>query len=279
MDELRQVRRITPPAAYIGGKRQLAKTLVPLIEAVPHRTYAEPFMGMGGIFFRREKVPRSEVVNDFSRDVTNLFRILQRHYQPLMDELAFSLTSRAEFDRLLAAEADTLTDLERAARFLYLQRTTFGGKVHGKTFGVSPLDPGRFDVRKLGPLLDAIHSRLAGVVIECLSYADFIPRYDRDEVLFYLDPPYWNCENDYGPGLFGKSDFVRLADLLRGLKGSFILSLNDTPEVRQIFDGFEIRPVSLNYTMPRGQAVSAKEVVISKRPLPWPQPEQLRQAA
>jgi len=268
-----------PPAAYIGGKRQLAKTLVPLIEAVPHRTYAEPFMGMGGIFFRRQNVPKSEVVNDFSRDVTNLFRILQRHYQPLMDELTFSLTSRAEFERLLAAQADTLTDLERAARFLYLQRTTFGGKVHGKTFGVSPYDPGRFDVRKLAPLLDAIHGRLAGVVIECLSYADFIPRYDRDEVLFYLDPPYWDCENDYGPGLFGKPDFVHLAALLRGLKGSFILSLNDTPEVREIFCGFDIQAVTLNYTMPRGKAVSAREVIISNIPLPWPQPVELRQAA
>lgn len=278
MEELRQVRRISPPAAYIGGKRQLAKTLVPIIEAIPHRTYAEPFMGMGGIFFRRERVPKAEVVNDFSRDVTNLFRILQRHYQPLMDELAFRLTSRAEFDRLLAANADTLTDLERAARFLYLQRTTFGGKVHGKTFGVSPYDPGRFDVRKLGPLLDAIHSRLAGVTIECLSYADFIPRYDRDEVLFYLDPPYWNCENDYGPGLFGKPDFERLAKLLHDVKGTFILSLNDTPEVRETFNGFEIQPITLSYTMPRGQAVSAREVVISNITLPAPQ-SQLPRAA
>ena len=267
MEYLRHVRPIRPPAAYIGGKRQLAKTLVPMIEAIPHTTYAEPFLGMGGIFFRRQRVPRAEVVNDFSRDVTTLFRILQRHYPQFMDELRFGITSRAEFQRLLAADPSTLTDLERAARFLYLQRTVFGGKVNGKTFGVSPLDPGRFDVTKLAPLLDAIHDRLAGVVIECLSYVDFIPRYDRPEVLFYLDPPYWGCERDYGPDTFSRDDFERLAGLLRGLKGKFILSLNDTEPVRRIFEGFEILPVGLTYTITRGKAVEAREVIISNVPL------------
>jgi DNA adenine methylase len=197
----RPVTPIQPAAAYIGGKRRLGEKLARRIEAVPHETYAEPFVGMGGVFFRRRWAARREVVNDISRDVATFFRILQRHY-PNMETLKFQITSRREFERLAATNADTLTDRERAGRFLYLQRLAFGGKVAGRNFGVDSGSPSRFDVTKLGPLLDEIHERLARVVIECLSWADFIERYDTPATPFYLDPPYWGCETDYGGGVF-----------------------------------------------------------------------------
>lgn len=53
-----------PPAAYIGGKRNLAKRLVSLIDETPHTLYAEVFVGMGGVFFRRDRKPKVEVIND-----------------------------------------------------------------------------------------------------------------------------------------------------------------------------------------------------------------------
>lgn len=56
-------------------------------------------------------------------------------------------------------------------------------------------------------MLEDLHTRMAGVVIECLDYADFITRYDAKETLFYLDPPYWGCEGDYGKELFGRDEF------------------------------------------------------------------------
>jgi len=120
-----------PAAPYIGGKRNLARRLVERIEQIPHATYAEPFVGMGGVFFRRRRRPKGEVINDRSRDVATLFRILQRHYPQFIDAIRFQITTRAEFERLVKTDPDTLTDLERAARFLYLQRTCFGGKVEG----------------------------------------------------------------------------------------------------------------------------------------------------
>jgi len=131
-----EVAPVRPVAAYIGGKRRLAELLVERIAAVPHRTYAEPFVDMGGIFFRRRRWPPAEVINDGNGEVANLFRILQRHYPQFMDTLRFQITSRREFERLKASDPATLTDLERAGRFLYLQRTAFGGKVRGQNFGV-----------------------------------------------------------------------------------------------------------------------------------------------
>jgi DNA adenine methylase len=254
---------VEPVAPYLGGKRRLAARIIQRISTVSHSCYVEPFVGMGGVFLRRPFRAQAEVVNDISRDVATLFRVLQRHYVPLMDMLRWQVTSRAEFERLKAANPDTLTDLERAVRFLYLQRTAFGGKVAGRNFGTSTADSGRFDVTKLGAILEDVHERLAGVAIECLPFGRLIETYDRPETLFYLDPPYWGCETDYGDGVFAPADFERLAALLAGIKGRFLLSLNDVPEVREIFAAFRIEAVETSYSVNGGAQGKAAELLIS----------------
>jgi DNA adenine methylase len=251
-----------PIAPYIGGKRILAKRVIARIEAIPHTLYAEPFVGMGGVFLRRPTPAKVEVINDLSSDVANLFRILQRHIEAFIGELEFKITSRQHFDRLIATDPETLTDLERAARFLYVQRLAFGGKVNGRNFGVSRDTPARFDVGKLRPMLVEMHERLASVVIEQLPYAAFMKRYDRPGALFYLDPPYFGCETDYGNGMFSRPDFQRLADQLASIKGRFILSLNDRPEVWEIFDRFTIEAVDTSYRI-SGASQKVSEVLIS----------------
>lgn len=251
-----------PVAPWLGGKRNLARLVCSRIAATPHSTYAEPFVGMGGVFLRRALRPKAEVINDRGQDVANLFRILQRHYVPFLDTLRFQLTTRAEFNRLVATDPSTLTDLERAARFLYLQRTAFGGKVSGRNFGVARDRPGRFNLTTLEPMLEDLHTRLAGVVIECLDFADFIRRYDGPGTLFYIDPPYWGNEADYGRDLFRRDDFERMADQLATLRGRFLLSLNDRPEVRQTFRRFAIEAVETTYTIGQ-EARAAREVLIT----------------
>lgn len=262
MESIRPVRPIRPAAPYIGGKKRLAEQICRRIEATPHTAYAEPFIGMGGVFFRRAWAPPAEILNDISRDVATLFRILQRHYPQFLETLKFQITSRAEFERLCAANPDTLTDLERAARFLYLQRVAFGGVVSGRSFGVD-VASARFDTTKLGPILEAIHERLAGVTIECLPWQTFIDRYDREEVLFYLDPPYFGSEDDYGAGVFERGDFERLAARLAGIAGRFLLSINDTPETRDFFAGFHIEEASTRYTISGGEWSEARELIVS----------------
>lgn len=263
----RAVKPISPAAGYIGGKRNLAGRIVPIIDQTPHRSYAEPFVGMGGIFLRRRQQPPAEFINDISGDVVTFFRILQRHYQAFMDVLKWQVASRAEFQRLMKVDPATLTDLERAARFLYLQRLAFGGKVAGRNFGVDPRQGARFNVLKLAEMLAEIHERLAGVVIEQMTYAEFIARYDRDETLFYLDPPYWGCETDYGRDVFSRDDFAQLAGLLAGIRGKFLLSINDTPGARACFGRFELTAVATTYTIASGKAQPARELLVSNYPL------------
>ncbi|HQS69229.1 MAG: DNA methyltransferase [Novosphingobium sp. 28-62-57] len=255
---------VKPLAPYIGGKRNLAKRLVQRINAVPHDTYAEVFVGMGGIFLRRDRKPKGEVINDWSEDVATFFRVVQHHYVPFLDMLRFQITSRAGFEKLLAMEPASLTDLQRSARFLYLQRLAFGGKVNGRGFGVVLGSGARFDVSKVGPMIEAVHERLAGVIIERLPWADFIARYDRPATLFYLDPPYYGCETDYGRDMFRREEFEAMAEQLRSIKGRFILSLNDHPEVRRIFEGFTIDAEQVTYTIGgMDKAKKVGEVIIS----------------
>ncbi len=263
-----RVAPVLPVAPYLGGKRRLAATVIERLRQVPHAAYVEPFVGMGGVFLRRPWRTRSEVINDLNRDVATLFRMLQRHFVAFMDMLRWQMTSRAEFERLVAARAETLTDLERAARFLYLQRTAFGGKVVGQNFGTTPGGPGRFDVTRLGPILEAVHERLSCVVVECLPWAELLRRYDREGTLFYLDPPYWGHEADYGAGRFARDDFEQLAEALAGLRGRFLLSLNDVPEVRRCFRRFAIEGVSTTYSIAGGAGAGrgmVREVLITPR--------------
>ena len=254
---------VKPIAPYLGGKLRLSKRLVAKIESTPHKAYAEPFVGMGGVFLRRTKRANAEFINDYNNEVANLFRIIQRHKQAFLDGIQYMLSSRRHFKIQWDVPPHTLTDIDRAIRFYYLQRLGFGGKVGSKCYGLSNERPSRFSPQRVSVDIEALSERLSSVTIEDLDFGEFIQRYDHKDMLFYLDPPYWNCENDYGKNMFSKGDFERLADILRGVKGKFILSINDTPEIRKIFKGFAMEEVTVGYSIARNNGHRAGELIIS----------------
>lgn len=244
----------------MGGKYLLSKAIVPLIP--DHQCYAEPFAGAAWILFRKPPA-RCEVLNDINGDVVNLYRIVQHHWEAFVAELRWVLVSREDFDRLLDTPAASLTDIQRAARYYYLHKLSFGGRMTGRrTFGTSAVMPANLNPRSIEREIAMAHRRLARVTIERMPYHELISRYDRTGTFFYIDPPYWDCEEYYGKGIFSKEDFVRLADILSGINGRFLLSLNDVPEVRGIFGGFRIDGVITSYSCLRGENVKAKEVLI-----------------
>lgn len=247
-----------PPAPYLGGKRNLARRLCAMIEATPHRAYIEPFVGMGGVFLRRSTPAAVEVINDYAGDVANLFRVIRRHYEPFVDELRWLIAGRAEFDRQLAMDPRLLTDIERAVRFLYLQRLAFGGKVDGRTFGVRRDQDSRFNLARLRADLKALRDRLATVTIEQLDFADVIRRYDGPQALFFLDPPYHQTAG-YGID-FADDRYEALAEQLAGIRGQFIMSINDTPFIRSTFARFRVDEVDTTWTVSTGSAGRATKV-------------------
>lgn len=255
-----------PPAPYMGGKRNLAARLCALIDETPHKAYIEPFVGMGGVFLRRSRRPSVEVINDLSGDVANLFRVVRRHYEPFVDELRWLIASRAEFDRQKSIDPTALTDIERAVRFLYLQRLAFGGKVIGRHFGVDRASPSRFNLAKLRGELKLLSRRLEPVIVEQLGYAQVIRRYDRAGALFYLDPPY---DETTGYGVeFSRADYVAMAAQLATIAGDFIISINDTPFIREAFAAFEIQEVDTTWTIgakSAGAGAKVTELIIRNR--------------
>ena len=261
---LTDVEKVRPPAPWLGGKRWLADRISERLRAVPHRLYVEPFLGMGGVFLRRGWRSPGEVVNDINADVANLFRCLQRHFVPICDLLRWQVTSRDEFERLVAANSASLTDLERAVRFLYLQRAGFAGRVCNPSFGTSRSGAARFDVTKLVPILEAIHERLASVVIERMGWAACIRHYDTPHTLFYLDPPYAGSEDSYGRGIFSPADFTSLAEVLAEVRGRFLMSINDTPAMRRTFKAFAFEAVETRYSVnPTVAGTRRRELLIS----------------
>jgi DNA adenine methylase len=123
---------------------------------------------------------------------------------------------------------------------------------------------GGLNLTRLALLLEDAHERLAGVVIENLDWPDFMARYDRPETLFYLDPPYWGSEGDYGrEQLFSRDQFATLAAALKELQGAFILSINDVPEIPKLFAWAKFEEVELLYTIAGGKGRPARELIIS----------------
>lgn len=229
---------------YFGGKSRLAKTIISKFPS--HTCYVEVFAGAANILFAKA-VAGTEVLNDLDRDLITLYRAVKHHTEELHRQFKYVLISRDEFDRLMRVDPETLTDIQRAARFLYLQRMCFGGRSKGRTFGTSTTSLPGLNLFTLQRLLEEAWLRLAHVTIECLDFRVLIPRYDREHTFFYLDPPYWQI-NGYAHN-FVEQDFHDLAELLGGIKGHFLLSINDTAEVRAIFKRFSVEEVELKYSM------------------------------
>jgi DNA adenine methylase len=233
-----------PIIPWVGGKRRLAGEILPWFE--PHTCYVEPFAGAAALLFN--KVPsKVEVLNDVNADLVNLYRVVQHHLEEFVRQFKWALTSRKVFEWAQVTPVDTLTDIQRAARFFYLQKLAFGGKVDGQTFGVATTATQALNLLRIEEDLSAAHLRLSRVVIEHLDWAACIARYDRPHTLFYCDPPYWGTEG-YGVE-FGLDQYERMAELLRTIKGRAIVSVNDIPEMRQAFKGLTMRHLRIRYTV------------------------------
>src|SRR5882672_4331544 len=160
---------------YIGGKNRLAKKIIELLPE--HTTYVEPFAGGAQVLFHKEPSP-VEVLNDVDGDIVTLFRVCQSHHEELLRYLRFTLVSRNWFALVKAQNPEALTDIQRAARFFYLQKNSFAGLVRRQDYRYSVVGPPSFNPQRLPELLENAHHRLARVQIESLPYEEILKRFD-----------------------------------------------------------------------------------------------------
>lgn len=247
-----------PIVPWIGGKRRLADILIPRFPA--HSCYVEVFAGAAALFFMRPPA-EVEVLNDVNDELINLYRVVQHHLEEFVRQFKWALSSRQVFKWLSDTPPHTLTDIQRAARFYYLQQNCFGGRVEGRTFGTATTSPPGLNLLRLEETLSAAHLRLSGAYIENLDWQACVSRYDRPHTFFFVDPPYWKTEG-YGVP-FGFEQYQKMVEIVRQLQGRAIITLNDHPDIRALFSGFETERVDIQYTVGgSGNMVSRGELII-----------------
>lgn len=214
------------------------------------------------MYFLRPVPAQTEVINDINGELVNLYRVVQHHLEEFVRQFKWAISSRQIFKWHKDTKLDTLTDIQRAARFYYLQQHAFGGKVSGQNFGTATTGS-PINLCRIEESLSAAHLRLSGTYVENLSWQDCMKRYDRPHTFFYCDPPYWETEG-YGVD-FGFEQYQQIADFMRTCKGKVMVSINDHPAIREAFDGLHMMGLDIKYSVANthGQPETSKELVIT----------------
>ena len=221
--------------------------------------------------------PPFEVYNDYNANLVNLFRCMRDRPLAFIRELGFlNLNSRDDFKvmkkilqkeefgseflneelelssvmlpkpdakelAVLCKRSDNDHDLKRAVIMLKLLRYSYSSSA--KSFSCQPCS-----IRSLFGLIQQLSVRMDSVVVENQDFEVLINHYDRPETLFYCDPPYYLSEYVYECG-FEWADHIRLHNTLAGCEGKWLLSYNDCPEIRGLYDGYCIYDFSRIHSM------------------------------
>ena len=265
------------PVSRVGNKSSILHILYAVFP-MKYGRFIDVFGGSGSVLLGKPEIHPFEVYNDFDKNLVNLFRCMKERTMATVRELGFcNLNSREDFNAirkffeqreeftdeylseelllteltLPPPEANELKelrtritkdhDVRRAAMFLKLLRYSYSSSC--KSFASQP-----FDIRKLFGLIKELENRMANVVVENQDFETLIKHYDRPDSFFYADPPYFSSEGMYEVG-FGWDDHVRLRDTLKGIKGKFLLSYNDCPEIRELYEGFSLLDFSRTHAM------------------------------
>ena len=244
---------------WIGGKNYLKKQIISLIPENTER-YIEVFGGAGWVLFGKEQRPKQmEVFNDIDGNLINLYRQIKYHCKELQNELDRLQSRELFFEYKNQIENHIpLSDLQRAGRYLYLIKYSFGSNKH--SFATAPKD-----TLNIIEKLPAYQQRLRKVIIENVDFEHLIKTYDRPNALFYLDPPYVDSEKYYTAYQFSESDHYRLYNILKNISGKFILSYNDCEFVRNLYKDYNIKSVSRINLLPSTENNQTKfnEVIIT----------------
>jgi DNA adenine methylase len=231
----------------MGGKSLLAHKIIPKIPE--HKCYVEVFAGAAWLLFKKEENTSDvEIINDINLDLVTLYRVVKHHLEEFIRYFKWVLVSRDEFHRFRKEVPDALTDIQRAVRFYYLLKLGYAARIKNPSFSIATTAKPRLNLLRIEEELSAVHLRLARVYIEHRFYADVFAYFDKPDTFFYIDPPYYGYEDYYGDGFFDRTDFMKLRDILAGISGKFILSINDVDHIRDLFRGFHIETVPTSYS-------------------------------
>lgn len=247
-------KRLFSPIGWVGGKRQLAPFIISLFPE--HKHYIEVFGGGLSVLFCKQR-SYCETINDFDGDLINLWRAVKHYPQSLADRMNTMWHSREIFNDLNASHIP-INKLERAVHTLYSIQSSFGGKrTHfGRNLQTKALNIWRdFTI---------ISQRLKMVQIENQDFQKILQDFDKEGAFFYCDPPYYGSDTYYKASKDG-FDHARLKNTLDQIKGKWLVSYNDCPEIRELYSSYTIIETPLiSYTIggnnSRGKKI--REIVV-----------------
>ena len=223
---------------YIGGKSRLAKWIISHFPSnYTKMTYVEVFGGAGWVLFKKEK-SLVEVYNDKDEMLVNLFIVLRDHFQEFRRRAHRTLYSRRIFTLAVEQIRNNYfkDNIDKAVAFAVSVVQSFSGTRHSWSYGISTKSRSENWLAFLRRL-NEIRYRLSTVQIECLDFRKVIEKYDTPNTLFYLDPPYVGKESYYQGG-FTEKDHIELAELLKNIKGKFLLSYYPCELVEELYKDF-----------------------------------------
>ena len=268
------------PLRYPGGKSRALKQILPLIPANISE-FREPFVGGGSVFFAIRSLFQSRIksywINDLNYDLYCFWKQVRDHGPSLVDALIEKRTTatdgRTLFKELtktkdeLSQNRELLCEFQRAVRFFVLNRITFSGVVDSGGYSQSAYEK-RFTDSSIERVKN-ICPYLSGVKITNTDYTDALFQDGDPDVFIFLDPPYWKATESKLYGVRGTLhtafDHVQFAEKMQECPHKWLITYDDSPIIRDIFDFAEIQEWTLQYGMNnyrQGNAPKGKELFI-----------------
>lgn len=243
----------SPVVKWVGGKRQLLDRLIPLVPTT-FTTYCEPFIGGGAVLFSLQ--PQNAIINDINSELIGVYNAIKYNIDELIARLEKFENTKECFYEVRSWDRDEafynqLTDIDKAARVIFLNKTCYNGLYRVNSAGEFNTPFGRYKrpniVNEI--TLRAVHDYFNKVNITILngSYKQAVQGLPKDSFV-YFDPPYdpisvTSSFTGYNAGGFDKSDQIALRDCCRQLDQAgikFMLSNSLTDFIRDIYKEFDI---------------------------------------
>jgi DNA adenine methylase len=266
---------IKSPLRYPGGKSKAIDQIIPYLPA-HFSAYREPFVGGGSLFIYLQQLqPDLDIwINDLNIELFYFWQIARDNLPDLVDCVRRikqeNSCGRTLFDRLVSLETEQLLPLDRAVRFFILNRITFSGTVESGGYSEQSYRH-RFTDSSIDRLA-RMRSLLDRTKITNFDYQELLGTSDRDLFIF-LDPPYFKATKSK---LYGKKgilhtqfDHHRLARDLQQCSHQWLITYDDSPEIRDLFSFARIYEWELQYGMNNYQqtkAAKGKELFICNYP-------------
>ena len=250
--ELDERPQAKPFLKWAGGKARLLPILRQSLPPKGFKRYFEPFLGGAALFF--DLAPNQAFLGDSNPELINCYRVVRDRPDDLLAALERFRITEAEFYKVRALDPETLPDVDRAARLIYLNKTCYNGLYRVNKQGRFNTPYGRYpDVTLANPAtVGAASKLLRRAILSCADYRDTLAVADKGDFV-YLDPPYvpvgkFSDFKRYTKEQFYVSDHELLAEEFHKLhaRGCFVLLSNSySKKTLKLYSGFVRRTVRM----------------------------------